>query len=135
MINRKHLIIAAAIIIIIAFAIFSFTKEDVTLNVYAQEIENTSDIYLVSEIHKSNGEIADTQFGKMTIELLDKDGNGVGYNEVPIDHGVNTLRHYGKPVNVNVHYDGGYVYNPCDYSAKLQYKDTPVLTDDNLTSS
>ena len=68
MINRKHLIIAAAIIIIIAFAIFSFTKEDVTLNVYAQEIENTSEIYLVIKLPRPV-EVVDFQFRQMIENL------------------------------------------------------------------
>ena len=67
-INRKHLIISAAIIIIIAFAIFSFTKEDVTLNVYAQEIENTSEIYLVIKLPRPV-EVVDFQFRQMIENL------------------------------------------------------------------
>ena len=67
-INRKHLIISAAIIIIITFAIFSFTKEDVTLNVYAQEIENTSEIYLVIKLPRPV-EVVDFQFRQMIENL------------------------------------------------------------------
>ena len=135
MISKKLLIIAAAIVIVAGLALVSCMKEDVKLDVHAEYINNTTEIYLVTKILDSNGSIVDTNFGKLTIEIQDKYGcTGVIYEEIPIEHGINVLRDYGGNEIINVHYDGGYFYNPCDYSGELIIKQSTNLSDEDLTS-
>lgn len=136
MTNKKSIIILLAAIIIVAFVIFSFTKPDVTLDVYAEEIPNSSEIYLVSELHDSAGNLINTPFGKLSITFWDEyEIGGASYEGVAIEHGKNIIRHPEIPQAISVYYDGGYFYNPCEYSGKLIIKNSTDLSDNNLTSS
>lgn len=136
MIHKKSIIIIFAVAIIVAFVIFSSTKADVTLDVHAEDIPNSSDIYLVSELHDSSGNLIDTPFGKLSITFWDEyEIGGAGYEGVSIEHGQNIMRHSEKTPYVMVYYDGGYFYNPCEYSGKLIVKNSTGLSDDNLKSS
>lgn len=134
MFDKKFLIIILAAIIIMAFVTFSFTKADVSLEVAAEHIPNTSEIYLVCKIIDNDGNVIDTPYGKMTIEILDENGSGAVYEDVPIEHGILVMRHDGEPETVNIHYDGSLIYKPCDYRANPSIENTTGLTDDNLTS-
>ena len=133
MFDKKFLIILLAAIIIMGFLTFSITKPEVSLDLSAQHIPGTSEIYLVCKIIDNHGNIADTPYGKLTLELFDENGSGVVYDEIPIQHGILIMRHDGETERVNVHYDGSYIYKPADFSGKIQIENTTTLSDENIT--
>lgn len=132
-INMKWKILTLIIAIIIAFAAFSMVKEQVHLNVWAEKIPDTEDIYLVCEICHPNNETIDTAMGKLNINLEDRDGNGIGTVDAPLDHGRLISRINGEYEKVNVEYDGGYIFKPCKYSNDLKILNSTNLTDDDIT--
>ena len=96
-------------------------------------MHNTFQAYLVCKIIDNKGNIADTPYGKLTLELLDENGSVVVYDEIPIQHGILIMRHDGETERVNVHYDGSYIYKPADFSRKIQIENTTTLSDENIT--
>ena len=138
MISKKILIITLiAILMIVGFTGITFSKDVVHLDIHAEKISNTSDIYLITKVFDENDSIVDHNLGKLTIELYDANGcTGVIMEDIPIEHGMNVLRQYhsGESRYV-VRYDGGYLYNPTNISGSLKICPSTNLTDDNLTSS
>lgn len=135
--NNKTLTIIVLVIIIIAgLVVFNSSKEDVFLEIHGERISNSSNIYVVTTITDGNGNIIDTNFGKVNVELLDKNGDtGVIILDCPVEHGRSIyVDHYGY-YKYNVHYDGGYFYNPVDASGELEILNETNLTDDNNTRS
>ena len=136
--NRKKLLIilllAAAIILLIAS--INVLKSDVTVDVHGEHIPNTDDTYIVCKILDSNGNIADTSIGKLSIEFQYEDENAAGSVIVPLplENGISVIRENNVSGDVKIYYDGGYFYNPCEYSGKLTIKNTTSLTDENITS-
>ena len=135
--NKKTLIIIVLVIIIIAgIIVFNSSKEDVFVEIHGEKISNSSNIYVVTTILNSNGKIVDTNFGKVNVELLDKNGDtGVMILDCPVEHGRSIYVDYYGYYRYNVHYDGGYFYNPVDASGDLEILNETKLTDDNITHS
>ena len=71
--------------------------------------------------------------GKLNINLEDRDGNGIGTVDAPLDHGRLISRINGEYEKVNVEYDGGYIFKPCKYSNDLKILNSTNLTDDDIT--
>ena len=135
--NRKLLaIFCRAIILIAGYIVFDSTKENVFIEVHGEQKENTTDIYIVCTIIDSNGKLVDTNYGKLNIELLEKNGCcGVMSEGCPVYQGKSITVSPNDFYKYNVHYDGGYFYNPADASGDLIIKNETILTDDNITRS
>ena len=135
--RKKLLIIILVIIIIIAIISFNILKSDVNLDVHGEKISNTSEIYIICKIQDNSGNIVDTSIGMLSIERQFKTDNENAMGSVeeypPIKNGISIIRENDEPSIVNVHYDGGYFYNPCDYSGELLIENSTDLTDENIT--
>ena len=135
--NRKvWRIIILIIIIVAALIVFSYTKEDVFLEVHGEKISNSSNIFVVTTIKDSNGNLVDTNFGKVNVELLDKYGDcGVMILDCPVEHGKSIYVDYNGAYRFKAHYDGGYFYTPTDASGDLVVLNDTNLTYDNITKN
>ena len=135
--NRKVLgIIILIIIIAAAFIVFNSTKEDVFREVHGEKISNSSNIFVVTTIKNSNGNLVDTNFGKVNVELLDKNSDcGVMILDCPVEHGKSIYVDHNGAYRFKAHYDGGYFYNPADASGDLVILNETNLTYDNITKS
>ena len=136
--NKKFLIILLAIIIIIAILSFNFLKSDVNLDVNGERISNTSDVYIICKILDNDGNVVDTSIGTLSIgfQFESEDGNAMGeaiLEPLPLKNGISIIRETDPSSTVNLHYDGGYFYNPSEYSGELIIKNSTNLTDDDLT--
>ena len=122
--NRKLLSIILVIIILIAgYLVFDSTKENVFIEVHGEEIANSTDVFIVCTITDADGNTIDTNYGKLNIELLEKDGCcGVISEDCPIYHGKSIMVNPNEYDKYNVHYDGGYFFKPADASCKLIIK-------------
>lgn len=130
--NKKHLIIIALIIIVFGFFAFDQLKEEVYLDVWAEKIPDTSEMYFICELHNSKGEIIDTSLGHLDYEVLDANGSGIGSEGAMFFHGKMITRVDGEWENVHVRYDGGYIFRPYEYSGSLTVKNSTNLTDDDI---
>lgn len=130
--NKKLLVIIALIVIVLGFTAFSQMKGEVYIDVWAEKIPNTSDMYFICELHHSDGSIIDTSLGHLDFELLDANQSGIGAEGVMPVHGKLISRLSGEWENVRVHYDGGYIFRPYDYSGSLTIQNSTNLTDDDI---
>ena len=90
----------------------------------------------MTTITDSAGNIIDTNFGKVDVELLDKNGDtGVMIMDCPVEHGKSIYVDYYGFYKYNVHYDGGFFYNPVDASGDLEILNYTNLTYDDITKS
>lgn len=135
--NRKLLAIIFLVIVLIAgYIVFDSTKENVFLEVHGEQKENTTDVYIVCTIIDSNGKLVDTNYGKLNIGLLEKNGCcGAICEDCPVYHGKSITVNTNDFYKYDVHYDGGYFYKPTDASGDLIIKNETDLTDDNITRS
>ena len=133
--NRKLLGIIILIIIIVAgYLVFDASKQEVFLEVHGEQISNSSDIFVVTTITDSNGNLIDTNYGKLTVELIEKSNDsGVIFEECPVYHGQSIFVHYDEGYRYNVHYDGGYFYKPADASGDFTVINQTNLIFDNIT--
>ena len=133
--NRKLLgIILLILIIITGYLVFDMTKDEVHLEVHGEQINNSSEIFVVTTILDSNGNIVDTNYGKLTVELLENNGCcGEIIEECPVYHGQSIFVHSYDDYRYTVHYDGGYFYKPADASGDFVVKNQTNLTFDNIT--
>ena len=133
--RKKLLIILLAAAIILAIASINVLKSDVTLDVHGENIPNTDDTYIVCRILDSNGNIADTSIGTLSIEFLYEDENAAGSVIVPLplENGISVIRENNVSQDIKIYYDGGYFYNPCEYSGKLTITNSTNLTDEDIT--
>ena len=133
--NKKlSAIILLAVILVAGFLVFDYNKENVYLEVHGEKISNSTDIFVVCTVINSNGNLVDTNYGKLNIGLYENDGCcGVIYEDCPLYH-VKCVsvfpNDYGK---YDVHYDGGYFYKPADVSGDLIIKNQTNLTYDDIT--
>lgn len=136
--NKKLMIILLAAIIILAILSLNFFKSDVNLDVHGERISNTSDAYIICKILDNDGNVVDTSIGKLSIgfQFNGEDENAMGeavLEPLPLKNGISIIRENDPSTTVSVHYDGGYFYNPAEYSGALIVKNSTNLTDDDLT--
>jgi len=136
--NKKLMIILLAAIIILAILSLNFFKSDVNLDVHGERISNTSDAYIICKILDNDGNLVDTSTGKLSIgfQFNGEDENAMGeavLEPLPLKNGISIIRENDPSTTVSVHYDGGYFYNPAEYSGVLIVKNSTNLTDDDLT--
>ena len=134
---KKLLILLVAFAIILAIVSVDILKSDVNLEVHGEKIPNTDNIYIVCKICDDKGNIVDTSIGMLSSEFQyeSEDENSAGSVAVllPLKNGKSIIRENEQPCSINIKYDGGYFYNPCEYSGKLIVKNSTNLTDDDLT--
>lgn len=136
--NRKLMIIIALIIIlIIGYTVFSLTREDSQITAHEECINNSSEVYLVITIQDSHGNVINSSMGKLQIELIDEISDqamgGHSYIDIPIENGKFISREPDSSLQIDVKYDGGYLYKPSEYSSKLEVINNTNLTDNDLT--
>ena len=136
--NKKLMIILLAAIIILAILSLNFFKSDVNLDVHGERISNTPDAYIICKILDNDGNVVDTSTGKLSIgfQFNGEDENAMGeavLEPMPLKNGISIIRENDPSTTVSVQYDGGYFYNPAEYSGALIVKNSTNLTDDDLT--
>ena len=137
--NKKiHLIIMVILIILAGLLIFNSVKEECSITVHGERIPDSNDIFVVCEIHNNKGEIIDTNYGKITIELEIKPTENVQGSWIvennPVEHGKTIIVSQDDYYTVNAHYDGGFFFKQTNWSGKLNIKNSTQLTFDNVTS-
>ena len=135
----KRIIFALVIILIIIFSAVSVMgspKEDVTINITSESIDNSPFEYVIIELCDVNGSLIDTDDGNFDLFFQDPNGcTGFICEKEPLKNGKIIMKTSKESYDVNITYNGGMFYKNATLCKYLEKATKPTnYTDDDLTN-